>query len=210
MEDSRVPDGASTTEGSGSSRARERWITDRPVLQAELPPDLQAALGRLLGERPVETFDEWITEVRTRTGGGMVTIADLCHSTERTAHWGEVDGETHYFRCFYDAVVLSALAREPISIRTESPGGSVIRAHATGTTDLTVVPEEAVFSFGVDGTVTPPDGPPSHADVYEAVCPYVRAFPGRQEYDQWEATVPAVTVVLPLKGAIDMAEKLVE
>ncbi|WP_226482083.1 organomercurial lyase [Natrinema amylolyticum] len=187
----------------------DRWISDSPVLEAPLPDDVRTALGRLLGEESVETLAEWIAEIRRRTGGGSIAVDDLCHAPGETAHWGEIDGERYHFRCFYDAVLLSALADRPVAIRTESPDGTVIEARAAGTTRLAVTPETAAFSFGVDETVAPPDSEPSHADVYAAVCPYVRAFPDREAYERWADTVPAATVAMPLAGATELAAALV-
>ncbi|WP_137285728.1 organomercurial lyase [Halorussus salinisoli] len=204
--------------GSGSDRqvvnanaTAERWLADDSVLDAELPADVRTALGRLVCEDEIETLSGWVAEVRRRTGGGAVGIEDLCHTGEETGHRGELDGETYHFRCFYDAVILSALAETPVSIRIESPDGIVIEARADRPADLTVTPESAVFSFGVAESVEPPaDGEPSHADIYAAVCPYVRAFPGRDAYERWAETVPAATVALPLEGATDIAAALVE
>lgn len=188
----------------------ERWLAADSVLDAELPDDARAALGRVLGEEPVATLGDWLAEVRRRIGGGTVSVEDLCHAADETGHRAELDGETYHFQCFYDAVILSALAGTPVDVRTESPAGTVIEARATETGDLTVTPEEAVFSFGVQRSVEPPaDGDPSHADVYAAVCPYVRAFPDLAAYERWERTVPAATVAMPLAGATDVAEKLV-
>ena len=204
--------------GGGSDRRKtnadattERLLADDSVLDAKLPEDVQAALGRLVGEDSVETLDDWIAEVRRLTGGGAIEVEDLCHASEGTGHRGEMAGDTYHFRCFYDAVVLSALVESPADIRTESPDGTVIEARATGTTDLTVTPEEAVFSFGVEGSVDfPEDENLSHADVYAVVCPYVRAFPDVDAYERWAETVPAATVAMPLAGATEVAEKLVE
>lgn len=196
----RDPAGGSTT---------DRWIPDSPVLDVSLPGELQASLGRLLGTGPVETLGEWVIEVRRRTGGGPIGTDDLCHADTETGHRAEVDGETYHFLCFYDAVILAALAERPVDIRTESPGGAVIVGRAAGTTDLTVVPENAVFSFGVGNPAQPPTGgAPSPVDVYESVCPYVRAFPHPDAYKQWAATVPAETVAMPLSGATEVAAAL--
>ncbi|WP_226004721.1 organomercurial lyase [Natrinema salinisoli] len=188
----------------------DRWIPESQPLEAPLPDDVRAALGRLLGGGSVETLDEWVTAVRRRTGGGPITVDDLCHAGEETAHWGEIEGERYHFRCFYDAVILSALTETPVTIRTESPDGMVIEARSVGTAELTVSPDEAVFSFGVDETVAPPaDGEPSRADIYAAVCPSVRAFPDLEAYERWAATVPVATVAMPLAGATDLAAELV-
>lgn len=186
-------------------------ITDSPVLEAPLPDDIQTLLGQLLGEDPIETLGAWVMAVRRRTGGGSITIDELCQTEMETPHWGEYDEETYYFRCFYDAVILAALVDGPVDIRTESPVGTVIEATAVGTNNLHVSPADAVFSFGVDESVHPPtDDGPSSAEVYGAICPYVQAFPDVAAYGRWAKSAPAATVALPLAGATDVAAGLVE
>jgi hypothetical protein len=196
---------------AGEADTTDRWITAEPVLDADFPSDVQTRLGQLLGDESVETLSDWIVEIRQLTGGGAIAVEDLCHSNTETSHWGEMAGERYYFLCFYDAVILAALADEPVDIRTESPGGETIRAKAAGTADLTVTPEEAVFSFGIDNSVKlPADGDPSPADVYAAVCPYVRAFPDGDAYEEWSNRVSAATVAMPLEGATELAAALIE
>lgn len=203
--------GGSDRQKANTDATTGRWIADDSILDVELPADVQATLGRLVGEYDIETLGEWIAEIRRRTIGGPVGIEDLCHADEETSHEGKLDGKTYYFRCFYDAVILSALAETPVDIRTASPDGTVIEARASGTADLTVMPETAVFSFGVEDSVEAlAGGEPSHADVYAAVCPYVRAFPNREAYEHWVNTVPATTVAMPLEGATEIAAALVE
>jgi hypothetical protein len=188
-----------------------RWLSDTPVLESTLPEDVQRLLGRLLGDEPVETLAEWVDEVRRRTGGGEITIEELCHTGPMSPHRAEVGDDVYHFRCFYDAVILAALLDVPVDIQTESPSGKRIEASAVGTDELHVTPSDAVFSFGVAESVEPPgDEGPSNADVYAAVCPYVQAFPDADAYHQWARAVPAATVVLPLEGATDVAARLVE
>ncbi|MFB6360080.1 MAG: organomercurial lyase [Halobacteriales archaeon] len=187
------------------------WIGRDSVLEAELPDPLKTRLGRLIGNRSVDTFADWVTEIRQFTGGGSISVEDLCHAASETDHWGELDGKRYDFRCFYDAVILAALADEPVDIRTVSPEGSAITAKAIGTSDLTVSPEQAVFSFGVAANVEgPADGEPSAAEVYAAVCPYVRAFRSPAAYAGWAEEVSAATVGMPLQGATSLAAALVE
>ncbi|MFB6253974.1 MAG: organomercurial lyase [Halobacteriaceae archaeon] len=194
-----------------SDESDGRLISSSPVLEEELPDDLQQSLGRILNEEPVETLDDWTTRIRRLTSGESIQIDDLCHSGEQTGHWGEMGDETYHFLCFYDAIILSALADQPVDIRTESPNGTVIRAHAMGTTDLSVNPDTAVFSFGIDDTVEPPtDDGPSARDIYAAVCPYVRAFPDPEAYKMWARDVSASTVAMPLTDATDIASSLIE
>ena len=191
--------------------ATDRWLREESVLDAALPDDVARLLGRLVGDDPVETLGAWVAEVRHHTGGGSIAVDDLCHTDVDSPHRGELDGETYGFRCFYDAVVLAALADEPVDIRTESPGGVEIDATAAGTDDLRVAPPDAVFSFGIDAAVEPPDdGTPSASDVYEAVCPYVQAFPDAAAYESWAESVEAATVAIPLGGTTAVAAALVE
>lgn len=195
---------------TGDEPAQDRWLAGQSVLDAELPADVRATLGRFLGVTSVETLGEWVTEVRHRTGGA-ISVDDLCHAPEPTDHYGVVDGEVHYFRCFYDAVILAALTETPVEIHTEGPSGTVIEATAVGTTGLTVTPADAVFSFGVSEAVEPPSsGEATNEDVYRAVCPYVRAFPNPGAYERWAVTAPAATVATPLRGATELAARLVE
>ncbi|MDG5819494.1 organomercurial lyase [Natronococcus sp. A-GB7] len=194
-----------------SGRSSNQWIAGPSVLEAELPPELRSALGRFLGVESVETLGEWASEVRNRTGGGSITVDDLCLTDEETVHRGTVGDERYQFACFYDAVILAALADRPVDIRTKSPEGTVIEARAVGTEELTVRPSEAVFSFGIDDAVaSPADGEdPSLERGYAAICPYVNAFPTRAVYEEWASNVTAATVAMPLEGATDLAAELV-
>lgn len=211
MTDDPSPDsGDECTNENHPEMTGERLLTGPDALSAALPSELGATLGRLLGEEPVETLDAWISSVRRHTDGGSITVDDLCHDSDETDHWGDVYGDRYYFTCFYDAVILAALTDEPVDIRTESPRGAVIEARAVGTTRLEVTPDEAVFSFGIADAVTPPDGDPTHADVYGAVCPYVRAFPSLDAYGRWAQSAPPTTVAMPLTDATEVAAALVK
>ncbi len=202
--------GATSTESTTDTTAGH-WLGDADPMTAELPDAVGESLGRFLGEGSVDSLGEWIERVRRRVGGSSIDVADLCHADGETPHRGTVGGETYHFQCFYDAVVLAALTEDHVDVRTESPGGTVIEARAEGTDDLRVSPEGAVFSFGVETAVDPPAGNgPSHADMYGAVCPYVKAFPDRDAYEQWAETTDGATVAMPLAGATDIARALIE
>jgi alkylmercury lyase len=198
-----------TTDGRSDSRGTFLARQDEP-LEAPLPDDVGRALGRLFETESVPTLGAWVREVRRRTGGGAIAVEDLCHATDETPHWGEIDGTRHHFVCFYDAVVLAALRDRSVDIRTESPDGEPIEMRAAGEDELNVSPEEAVFSFGIEKDVEPPtDREPRREDVYAAVCPYVKAFPDVQSYERWAETVPAATVAMSLLGATEFASALV-
>lgn len=202
-------DGTDTLNAESGASA-ERWITDGCVLDAELPRNLRSDLGRFLGMESVDTLGEWILEVRQRVGGDSITVEDLCLTDETTAHWGTVAGQRYRFACFYDAVILAALTDRPVDIRTKSPDGTVIHAHAAGTDELSVTPTEAVFSFGIDEAVeTPSNDRPTLERGYAAICPYVKAFPEPKAYERWAKSVPAATVAMPLAGATELAAELV-
>lgn len=196
-----------TVEDSSST---EPWRVDVPVLTAELPEELGSDLGRFLGAESVTTLGEWAAAVRHHLDGDAITIDELCVTDDETDHWGVVDGEKYYFACFYDAVILAALVENPVDIRTKSPNGVTIEARATGTGELTVTPDDAVFSFGIDEDVPRPstDGPRLETG-YAAICPYVNAFENVVAYDRWARSVHAETVGMPLDGATELAAALV-
>jgi alkylmercury lyase len=208
----RHDDAASGTPDETATETPDDGLVER-VLSGDAPLDdpLPADLGRALGDRlrvdRVRTLREFAETVRDHLGG-PVAVGDLCHAPAPTPHWGDHDGERHHFDCFYDAVVLAALRDGPVDVRTESPGGTVVEARAVGTDDLRVDPEGAVFSVGCAADFSPV-GEPSHHELYDAVCPYVRAFPSAAAYDRWRRTVPAPTVVTGLDGATDLAAALV-
>lgn len=186
-----------------------RLLGDGDELDTRLPEDLQAALGAFLDDPPIETLGEWVTAVRRETGGGAIAVDDLCHAETVTDHWGETAEERYHFECFYDAVVLATLTETAVDIRTASPDGDSVEARADGDGGLSVTPSDAVFSFGIDtAAAAESDGDPALADVYQANCPYVKAFPDRDAYVTWAERVPAATVAMPLAGATALAEAL--
>lgn len=180
------------------------------VLTAGLPPEMAATIGRFLGREPIRTLGEWAAALREGHGVDEITTEELCLTTETTPHRGVLDGETFNFACFYDAVILAAMTGDPVDIRTRSPEGATIEARAVGTDELTVDPPEAVFSLGIALDVeTPGEAGLRPERGYEAICPYVRAFPDREAYTRWAASVPAATIGLPLEGATAFATALV-
>lgn len=187
----------------------DRWIGGGSVLDADLPRDLRLALGQFLGLESIDTLGEWTSEVRHHVGGS-ISIEELCLTSEQTEHWGTVDGDRYYFACFYDAVILAALSDRPVDIHTVSPAGDIIEARAIGSSELTVAPEESVFSFGIEKSVElSSDDSPSLEQGYASICPYVKAFPDFVTYERWAKRAPAATVAMPLAGATELAAELV-
>lgn len=215
MSDQTPPTDGQTEQQNDSTAERKpgssnRILFGRAPLHEPLPGELATRLGRVLDRDPIPSIATWVDDLRDLTGGGAIAEDDLCHAAEETEHRGRLDGEVYHFQCFYDGVVLAALADGPVDLRTVSPEGEEITATAVGSTDLSVTPSESVFSFGIDAEVSrPTDGPPSHEDIYSAVCPYVRAFPDRSSYLEWQNRVEAETVAMPLAGATDLAAALV-
>ncbi|MDT3434877.1 organomercurial lyase [Haloarcula sp. 1CSR25-25] len=184
------------------------WLGEAGLDQ-RLPEDLRTALGRFFGVESVDTLAEWSEQIRRQTGGGSLDADQLCHTDEETDHWGEVTGERHHFRCFYDAIILAALEHKPVEVHTVSPDGVVIEARAVGSEELSVDPETAVFSLGIGlDAHEESGGDPTLQDSYAAICPYVKAFADRDAYDRWADVVPAATVATPLSSATAFARAL--
>lgn len=193
-----------------TGRTHDDWLDEADVLDARLPDELRSALGRFVGAESIDTLGAWAAEIRRLAGGGAIAVEQLCHADEETEHWGTVTDERYYFRCFYDAVLLAAAEERPVDVHTVSPGGTVVEARAIGGEELSVTPEEAVFSFGIGADAHERSGGnPTLQDGYAAICPYVKAFPDRGAYEQWADEVPAATVAMPLAGATEFAGALV-
>jgi alkylmercury lyase len=191
-----------------ADRGSGHWLGE-VRLDQQLPEDLRRALGRFVGVESVDTLADWGEQIRRRTGGGSIDVDQLCHTDEETDHWGEVGSERYHFQCFYDAVILAALADRPVDVHTVSPDGSVIDARAVGTEELSVTPSDAVFSLGIaENAGDLAGGNPTLQDGYAAICPYVKAFPDRDSYEAWADDVPAATVATPLSGATAFARAL--
>lgn len=200
------PTDAQTTEHTTTT---DRWLDEQPVSDAPLPPDMATIMNRFYRTESVETLDDFVTATRAEAGGGSIAVADLCHVTDKTAHIATTATETYYFRCFYDGIALAYLADEAVEIRTESPSGSVIELRATPDGDVAATPSETVMSFGIATDVPEStDDAPTVEAVYEAICPYVKAFPSRESYERWAAGVHAATVGLPLTAGMPIAATL--
>lgn len=199
-----------TGEQSDETERTANWIsTETSIFDAELPEAFHSTFSRFLGRR-IETVGEWIDALQ-RVVDGSVTVEDLCLSESETDHAGITDDETYYFECFYDAIILAAMTEEPIEVHTESPDGTAIELQVSDDGELTVTPETTVFSFGIDETVDPPVGEtPSLERGYAAICPYVKAFPMPEAYEQWAERVAAPTVALAPADAMDLAAALAE
>jgi alkylmercury lyase len=198
---SREPDAPETDAGA-------RWLDERPALDGSLPSDLARLASEFYGVGDVETLGDYATATRAAADGN-IEVADLCHADGETPHRATTNGETYHFQCFYDGVVLARLRSEPVSIRTESPGGSVVELEVAADGSVTDAPSAAAMSFGIAPEAVTGDGEPTPEEVYGAVCPYVKAFPSREAYEGWAAATDAATVGLPLTAGLPVATALV-
>ncbi|WP_408959961.1 organomercurial lyase [Natrinema sp. 74] len=200
-----------SAEGSRADEpSGDRWLGGASVMETPLPDDVRTAMAEFFGDASIATLEDWVAELRERTGGGSIDADDLCHADGETAHWGDLDGTRYHFRCFYDAVALAELASEPIEIRTESPSGEVVEARATGDGGLTASPSTAAVSFGIATDASTASEKPTLEDAYAAICPTVRAFPTRDAYEQWATETNAATIGMPLSAATGVATGLVD
>lgn len=184
------------------------WL-DSVTLDQPLPDHLRLTLERFFNVESIETLDDWGTQIRQQTGGGTITVDQLCHSDDQTDHWGEVDSERYHFKCFYDAIILAAIEDSEVDIHTVSPNRVRIDAKAVGKETVSVKPETTVFSLGI--ALDAHDqftGNSTMQDAYAAICPYVKAFPDRDAYEAWADEVPAATVAMSMSGAMDFARAL--
>ncbi len=187
----------------------DRWVDERPVGAARLPDDVARVMTAFYPAGPVETLDDFVAATRAAVDGDALGVADLCHVDGETPHVARTGDETYRFRCFYDGVALSYLVDEPVEIRTESPGGVPVELRVTPDGTVERSPAEAAMSFGI-ATEAADVTDPTVETVYGHVCPYVRAFPTRERYREWAASVDAATVGLPLSAGLPIAAALVE
>lgn len=186
----------------------DSWIEERPVKTAELPEAAADNMSRFFGES-IETFDDMIAAFRNVVEGDGIAIDELCHVEGETPHYAQTDDQTYYFRCFYDGIALAHLVDEPVEIRTETPTNESVEIQASPESEIDVTPSDAVMSFGVaTESDVPLDDTPAAEDVYGTVCPYVKAFYTREEYERWAEDVAATTVGIPLESGVPIAATL--
>jgi len=210
--ESRNADGTTSRQSRESKRQREptRWFGNSEPMQATLPNELRETVEGFLGTTGLETLAVMVDALRRQTGTGSLDTGDLCYASTETEHWGVVDGETHHFQCFYDALVLAEIVESSVEIRTKSPEGTVVRAGRTESGEMTTEPSDAVMSFGIDqATPRHSSEGPAVEQLYAVICPYVKAFPSWVAYDDWSESTDGVTVGMPLADGTCIARRLV-
>lgn len=186
----------------------DSWIAERPVKTAELPEAVAENMSRFYG-KSIESFDDMIAAIRNVVEGDGIAIDELCHVEVETPHYAKTNDETYYFRCFYDGIALAHLVDEPVEIRTETPTNEPIEIETSPQGDIDVTPSDAVMSFGVaTDTDVPPGDVPTAQEIYGAVCPYVKAFHTRADYERWSEDVAATTIGIPLEAGVPIAAAL--
>lgn len=183
----------------------DRWLEERPVTSAPLPPDVSRTMN-LFFDEPIETFEDFAGAIRGELDEESLHVADLCHTAAETPHRGIVGDAMYPFECFFDGVVLAYLVDEPVEVRTESPAGAPIELVVAPDGGIATTPPAAVMSFGISPEPSRRvDRSSVDEAVTSAVCPYVRAFRSREHYESWAAGVPAATVGMPLEAGVGVA-----
>jgi hypothetical protein len=178
------------------------------VKTAELPEAVAENMSRFFDES-IQRFDGMIAAFRNVVEGDGIAIDELCHVEGETPHYAQTDDQTYNFRCFYDGIALAYLVDEAVEIRTVTPTNKSVEIQASPESEIDVTPSDAVMSFGVaTETDVPLENTPAAEDVYGAVCPYVKAFDTRHEYERWAADVAATTVGIPLESGVPIAAAL--
>ncbi len=160
----------------------------------ELNVSVQRAVG--VTPRPHETLEELVKDVAAQRG---VRRPENLVSAQPTRDEVRVVGQIFHAYCFVDALmlpfVLQVLQGEGFEVRSEGPmsGGGEVAA-LVPRESVEASPREAVVSFGASQVG---DGP-----VHKMLCPYLGAFPSREEYEIWAKETPqAVTSALSPEDA---------
>lgn len=182
-----------------------------PAIPESLGEQVQRVLG--LDERP-EVFGDWVDALAliADRDGIELTMDTLC-TTNDSPHEARFDGETTYYRCVQDPIIVPFLTDDvdTVEIETRSPVSDSSIALTVTESGIDAEPGDAVFSFGVDASV---DGPPEDgvtpAFAYGVFCPYGHAFPSEREYEEWAAEVDAITMATSMRDTFEWARALGE
>jgi len=190
---------SNTTDGIEST-SRETQITP------EVGEALQTAFGLAAPPRTFEECGQAIGAIARREG--LAFDLDTLCGTDDSPHRAEFGDQVRQFICVQDAFIVPYVADgvERVEITTESPirGDRIEAVVEDGAVETD--PADAVMSFGVASDVSPPaENPDSPVLAYDKICPYGHAFTSEAAYEEWAATVDAVTMHAPLADAIELA-----
>lgn len=182
--------------------------------EREMPSRVAEQFAVALGlEQQPDTLGDWVdgTAKRLEAAGITFGVDEMC-LTDSSPHRAQTDGETRYFACVLDALLLPFLLDDfrEVEVRTKSPVSDSATEVRVSETDIVVEPSGAVMSFGIAGDTTPPDSRDGVLGFGTAqFCPYINAFVDEAEYDRWaEETPEAVTMPLPLEDGFELASAL--
>lgn len=180
-----------------------------PTIPEPLGEQLRLALG--LDQRPA-VFGDWVDALAFIAERDDLDVdLDLLCTTEDSPHRATFDGRTEHYQCVLDAVMVPFLAADvdAVDIETRSPIRDEPVELTVTESDLTATPADAVMSFGVAADATEPAADlPSPILAYGRFCPYGKAFPTREEYEEWAADVDALTMAVSMEDTFELARAL--
>ena len=168
--------------------------------EIRIQEELDSAVQRAVGITPQrhETLAELVRDIAAQRG---VRQPEDLISEHPTRHEVRVDDQIFHTYCFLDALMLPfVMLGERFEVRSKSPmSGREVTALLTEES-VDASSAEAVVSFGA---ARAEEGP-----VHATLCPYLNAFPSREEYEIWAAKTPqAITVALSLEEAFALGRE---